>query len=231
MTQQIADSAFFGTFLSILGYLIGCAVRRKTGLSAANPLLIALILVILTLRLTGVSYETYQNSARYLSWFLTPATVCLGYSLYRQIGLLKKHTAAILTGILAGALSGMASVLLLAKLFRLSHEQYVTLLPKSVTSPIGLGIAEELGGFAQITVAVIILTGLFGNLTAALLCRIFRIDSPVAQGLAVGASSHVIGAARAFEMGEVQGAMCSLSIVLSGLITVLCAGVFSSLYR
>ena len=140
---------------------------------------------------------------------------------------MKKNAKAIATGILSGVLSSLVSVLALAAAFGLSHEEYVTLLPKSITTAIGMGVSEELGGIVTITVAVIIVTGVLGNIIAELVCKIFRIHEPVAKGIAIGSASHAIGTAKAMEMGEVEGAMSSLSIAVSGLLTVIGASVFA----
>ena len=158
---------------------------------------------------------------------LTPATVCLAIPLYEQIELLKNNIKAIVLGIMSGAIASLGSVFILSKVFQLSHEQYVTLLPKSITTAIGMGISEELGGIVTITVAVIIITGIVGNIIAEGVCRIFKIEEKVAKGLAIGSSSHAIGTVKAMEMGEIEGAMSSLAIVVSGVITVVMASVFA----
>lgn len=212
------------------GYLIGMAVKQRWKLSIFNPLLIAIALVIAFLLLFQVDYEAYNSSAKYLSYLLTPATVSLAIPLYQKLTLLKKNGAAIAVGLLAGALTSMGSILAMALLFKLSHAEYVTLLPKSITTAIGIGVAEELGGYATITAAVIIITGVLGNMVAETLCRVFKIKDPVARGLAIGAASHAIGTTKAMEMGETEGAMSSLAIVVSGLFTVLGAVVFAGFY-
>lgn len=146
--------------------------------------------------------------------------------LYRQMNLLKKNIKAVVLGIVSGVLASLVSVLALAWLFGLSHEEYVTLLPKSITTAIGMGVSEELGGIVTITVAVIIITGVLGNMIAEAVCRIARINEPIAKGLALGTSAHAIGTAKAMEMGEVEGAMSSLAIAVAGLLTVVGASVF-----
>ena len=158
---------------------------------------------------------------------LTPATICLAVPLYEQIGLLKKNYKAIIIGIIAGVLTSLTSVLLLVLLFRLEYASYVTLLPKSITTAIGMGVSEELGGYVPITVAVIIVTGVIGNMLAETVCKVFKINDPVAKGIAIGSSSHAIGTAKAMEMGDVEGAMSSLSIVVSGILTVIGANIFA----
>lgn len=228
MNEIIASSAYFGVFLSLLCYLIGQKIKEKTGLAAANPLLIAVLLVMLVLRVSGIEYTVYNQSAKLLSALLTPATICLAVPLYEQLTLLKKHRNAILAGIASGVITSLVVVFLLSLLFGLDHSAYVTLLPKSITSAIGMGISEELGGYASITVVVIIMTGILGNVTAEAVCRMFHITEPIARGIAIGTSSHAIGTARAMEIGKIEGAMSSLSIVVSGLLTVVGASVFAN---
>ena len=188
---------------------------------------IVFIIVIAALKLLKIDYNTYYDGAKYLSYLLTPATVCLAVPLYQQITVLKKNWKAILAGVASGVLSSLLSVLVLAKLFGLSHEQYVTLLPKSITTAIGIGVSEELGGIVTVTVAVIIITGILGNILAEAVCKIFKIDEPIAKGLAIGTASHAIGTVKAMEMGEVEGAMSSLAIAVSGLLTVIGASIFA----
>ena len=149
--------------------------------------------------------------------------------LYEQLTLLKKNFKAVAAGILSGTVASLGSVYLLARLFQLNHEQYVTLLPKSITTAIGMGVSQELGGVVTITVAVIIITGILGNVIAEGICRLFRIQEPIAKGLALGTASHAIGTAKAMEMGPVEGAMSSLAIAVAGLLTVLGASVFAGL--
>lgn len=195
-----------------------------------NPLLISILLVIVFLLVFRVSYADYQASARYLSWFLTPATVSLAIPLYLQLERLKKNIKAILVSIFAGSLASMVSVLALSVLFGFTHSQYVTFLPKSITTAIGMGVSEELGGFPAITAVVIVVTGIFGNIIGEAVCKALNVTDPVAVGLAFGTSAHAIGTAKAMELGETEGAMSSLAIVTAGIITVLLVNVFAMLY-
>lgn len=228
MSQLLAGSVFFGVFISIIGYQVGIFLRKKFKLSIFNPLLISIIFVMAVLLIFHVDYESYNNGAKYLSYLLTPATICLAVPLYEQIDLLKKNIVAILLGITAGVLSSMGSVLVFSLLFHFSHAEYVTLLPKSITTAIGMGVSEELGGIVTITVAVIIITGVLGNIMAEWVCKLFCIKDPIAKGLALGTSSHAIGTARAMELGEIEGAMSSLAIAVAGLITVVGATIFAN---
>ncbi len=229
MKEFLVDSIFFGAVLSLAAYEAGLLLKRKFKLAVFNPLLVATVAVMAVLAALNVEYKHYNESAKYISYLLTPATVCLAVPLYQQMELLKKNLKAVAGGITAGVLSSLLSIFLLARLFSQNHEQYVTLLPKSITTAIGMGVSEELGGTITITVAAIIVTGIFGNVTAELICKIFRIHNPVAKGLAIGTASHAIGTAKAMEMGEIEGAMSSLAIAVAGLLTVLWASVFALL--
>lgn len=226
---MLALSSAFGVVISLTGYGLGVLAKNKLHKGLCNPLLISIIFVIAVLKLTGISYDTYNISAKYISYLLTPATVSLAIPLYLQIEKLRKNLPAILIGVLSGTLASMGSIAAMAALFKLSHKEYVTLLPKSITTAIGMGVSEELGGYVTISVAVIIITGIIGNLLADLVCRLFRITDPIAKGLALGTASHAIGTAKAMEMGETEGAMSSLAIVVAGLMTVIGASVFAQI--
>ena len=229
MKDMLTNSVFFGAMISLAAYEGGLLLKKKFKLAVLNPLLIGTICVMAVLTLLKIDYKSYNDGAKYISYLLTPATVCLALPLYRQFNLLKQNLKAVMGGILSGVLASLSSVFLLSKLFGLTHEQYVTLLPKSITTAIGLGISEELGGITTITVAVIIVTGILGNVIAEFVCKIFRIEEPVAKGLALGTASHAIGTSKAMEMGEIEGAMSSLAIAVAGLITVFGASLFASL--
>ena len=230
MDSLILSSATVGIVISLLAYEIGLAAQRKWKLAVLNPLLISIVLVIAFLVAFHVDYDSYNNSAQYLSYLLTPATVCLAIPLYLQLDLLKKNIGAILIGVFSGVLASLGSVLAMTVLFGLDHKQYVTMLPKSITTAIGMGVSEELGGYVTITVAVTIITGVIGNMSAEFICKMFRIKSPISRGLAIGTASHAVGTARAMELGEVEGAMSSLAIVVCGLCTVVGASIFSYIW-
>ena len=229
MRELLSSSVYFGVFISLGAYLLGQALRRRTGLAIFNPLLVAVVLVMGALALLGVDYADYQRGASLIGVLLTPATICLAVPLYEQLSLLRRHPAAILCGIGAGVLASLLCVLGLSVLFGLDHQAYVTLLPKSITTAIGMGVSEERGGYVSITVAVIIMTGILGNMGAELACRVFRITDPVARGVAIGTAAHAIGTTKAMELGEIEGAMSSLSIVVAGMLTVLGASLFAGL--
>lgn len=227
MREFLSDSVFFGVLVSIVTYECGVLLKQKWKLAVFNPLLLSVLAVMGLLTAFKIDYKIYYEGAKYLSYLLTPATVCLAVPLYEKIELLKQHAGAIMGGILSGVLTSLVSILACAFLFGFTHEQYVTLLPKSITTAIGMGISEELGGMVTITVAVIIITGVLGNMIAELVLRLFRIEDPVAKGIAVGSASHAIGTVKAMEIGEVEGAMSSLSIAVAGLLTVVGASIFA----
>ena len=229
MNNIFNESLFAGVTISLLAYLLGMALKKKFKLGILNPLLISIVFTILVLVVAHVDYETYNRGATYLSWFLTPATVCLAIPLYEQWQLLNEHLKAVLLSILAGVITSLTTIFILAKILHLSHREYISLLPKSITTAIGMGLSEELGGYVTITVAVIVITGVLGNILGELVCKIFRITHPIAKGLAFGSSAHAIGTAKAMEIGEIEGAMSSLAIAVTGILTVLLASVFAPL--
>ena len=230
MSEFVSSSLFFGAALSLAAFEAGTLLKKKLKLSLFNPLLVSIILVIVVLLVFHIDYQSYNTSAKYLSYLLTPATVCLAIPLYEQLEKLKENWKAILAGILSGIVSCILCVYAFSLLFGLTHEQYVTLLPKSITTAIGMDVSTELGGITTITVAVIIITGVFGNIVGEPLCRLFHITEPVAKGVGMGSSAHAIGTAKAMEMGEVEGAISSLSIAVTGLLTVIAASIAAGLY-
>lgn len=227
MADLVRNSAYCGVVLSLGTYFLGSWMKKKLQWRFLNPLLLSILLTVGGLLVCGVDYDSYYEGAKYLSYLLTPATVCLAVPLYEQFEVLKKNWQAVLAGILAGVAASLLSILAMAVLFALEHEEYVTFLPKSITTAIGMGVAEELGGYVPVTVAVIIITGVLGNVVAEPVLKLFHIREPVAKGIALGTASHAVGTARAMEMGEVEGAMSSLSIVVAGILTVVGASIFS----
>lgn len=216
-------SPLFGIMLSILAYGLGVLINRKTRCAAANPLLIAILLVIGVLVAFRIPLESYQRGGDFIALFLAPATASLAVSIYRQLPLLKKNLLPVLAGCGTGSLASMGSVWLLCRLFRLDEALTASLLPKSVTTPIAIEIASQYGGIPSITVAIVVLTGILGAAAAPALIRLFRIRNPVEAGLAIGTCSHAVGTSKALELGGAEGAMSSIAIGVSGLLTVLFA--------
>lgn len=229
MSEFWKTSIFFGVFVTIAFYGAGIVVRGKLKWTIFNPLLVGIALTIGFLAIFGIDYETYYASAKYIGWLLTPATIALALPLYEQIGMMRRNFAAVLAGITASVVTSLTTVLALSALFHLSHASYVTLLPKSITTAIGMGVAEELGGYVAITAAVIIMTGILGNMIAEPLCRWAKIENPIARGIAIGSASHAIGTVKAMEMGAVEGAMSSLALIAAGILTVFAASLYAPL--
>ncbi|MDO4489151.1 MAG: LrgB family protein [Eubacteriales bacterium] len=227
MSEMINSSVYFGTVLTLLAFSLGKYIRKKANTEICNPILIAVIVIIAFLLVTKTDYKVYKEGSKLISMMLTPTTICLAIPLYEQFEVLKKNAVAVLLGIFSGVIASIGSVTLLSMLFGLSHAEWVTVLPKSVTSAIGMDLAAELGGNAAIAVAVIILTGITGNMLAKGFLRLIKVTEPVAVGTALGTASHAIGTSKACEIGDVEGAMSSLSIVTAGIITVIICGIIA----
>lgn len=230
MADFLSSSAAWGVVLTIGGFALGTLINRKTGKAWCNPLLLGSIFVILLLSLLDIPYPEYRASASPLSYLLLPATVSLAIPLYEKWELLKTNLAAIFAGIFAGVLTSLGSITMLALLLKLDAAQAASLLPKSVTTAIGMDVAAALGGLPSLAGAVIILTGITGNLTAQWLCKALKITDPLAKGIGIGTASHAIGTAKALEMGQVEGAMSSLAVALAGVITAFVAPAFAKLF-
>ena len=230
MREFIQNSAFLGVVISLLAYWLGTFLKKRFKLAIFNPLLIAVLLTVGVLCVLKIDYSVYESGTKYISYLLTPATVSLAIPLYEQIDVLKKNIKAIIAGVASGVLASLGTILALAVVFRVSHEGYVTMLPKSITTAIGMGVSDELGGYVSITVALIVITGILGNVIAEPVLKLFRITEPVAKGIGLGSASHAIGTAKAMELGEVEGAMSSLSIVIAGILTVVGASIFAQFY-
>ena len=223
------QSAWFGLVLSLGSFFLARVINRRSGRERISPLLFATVVCALALLLGDIDYKVYYQGAQYLAALLPPPTICLPIPLYRQSTLLKKHAAAVAAGCGAGVAAHMLGCLLMLVLFQLEGPEFVTLLPKSITTAIGKSLSEELGGYGAITMATIMLTGLFGAAAAPALLRRLKITDPLAQGLAIGTSSHAAGTSRAVELGEIQGAASSLAIVVTGLLTVIAAPLLARL--
>lgn len=230
MNDFVSFSAFFGVVISLASYFFGMSLKKRVKSPLCSPLLISIILTIIFLIITKTEVSAYRESADIITWFLTPATVSLALPLYLEIEKLKKNWKAVVLGILSGVLSSLVTILLLSILFSLSHKEYVSILPKSITTAIAMGLSEEMGGFVSLTVATISITGIWGSIVAPFVFKVFHINAPIAKGVALGTSSHAIGTAKAMEMGETEGAFSSLSIVVAGIMTVILSIFFQYLH-
>jgi predicted murein hydrolase (TIGR00659 family) len=230
MKELIENSVFFGVLITLGTYWIGMLLKKRFKSALVNPLLISIVLITIFLLVFNVDYSTYEHGASCITYLLTPATVCLALPLYQQYEVLKKNYKALMLGITAGVLSSLGCILAMAAIFVFNHDIYVTLLPKSITTAIGIGISKELGGYVPITVASIVITGVLGNIFAEHILKMFRITEPIAKGIAIGTSAHAMGTAKAMEIGAVEGAMSSLSIVVAGIMTVAGASIFAQMW-
>lgn len=221
--NTIINSPLFGIFLTLAAFEVGVALNKKFKYSILNPLLIGLILIVGFLTITGISYDSYKIGGDYISVMLGPATVVLAVPLYRQLGNLKKHWLPILTGIAIGSLTSIVCVVVSSKLVGLSETLMLSLVPKSITIPMGSVVSAQIGGIPSITIISIVITGITGAVTASVVCKFFHIKHKVAQGIAIGTASHALGTTRAMEIGETQGAMSSLAIGIAGIFTAVVA--------
>ena len=225
ITQVLESSAVWGVLLTLAAFGLGVLINKRTGQAIFNPLLLGTAFVIVVLSVLNIPYDTYAASASPVSYLLLPATVSLAVPLYEKWDLLCKNLVAIVAGVMAS----LFSVLALALLLDLNHEQYITLLPKSVTTAISMDVSRELGGIATLTGAIVILTGIVGALAAETVCKVFRITNPIAKGIGIGTASHAVGTSKALEIGEVEGAMSGLSVAVAGIMTAVLCPLFSEL--
>lgn len=221
--ELFTNNIFFGIFISLFAFEIGSYIYRKTNTPLLNPILISLILIISFLEFFHISFYTYNIGAKYITMFLGPATVILAVPLYKQIDLLRKHASIIVIGITIGSIVGIISVIVLCKIFGLSDLLIKSLIPKSVTTPIGIEVSKQLGGVVPLTTVAIVITGIFGAVAGPSICKWLKIDNKIAIGLAMGTSSHALGTYKALELGETEGATSSLAIGIAGIVTVFIA--------
>ena len=219
MAEFLANIPLFPVLLTLGAFLIGLWLQKVTRSALCNPVIIATAIVIGLLLLTGFDVTEYQTGAKPITWLLTPATVCLALPLYEQLKVLKKSLPAILAGIVAGTLTSLAVVGLMCWLLGLNRELTVSLLPKSITTAMGMVLSEQNGGIGALTTVVIIVTGILGSLMGPGLCKLLKLNDPVSQGVALGTASHVIGTSKATQMGQLQGAVSSLSLACAGILT------------
>lgn len=229
----LTDNIFFGIVISLLAFESGLYISRKTKFPLLNPLLIAILSIITFLLVFNIDFEKYNEGAKFINMFLGPATVILAVPLYKQINLLKQNFLPIFIGILIGSLTGIISVILLCFIFGFENVLTISLLSKSVTTPIGIEITNQLGGLVPVTVLSIVISGIVGAVIGPSVCKVFKIKNEIAVGVAIGTASHAVGTTKAIELGETEGAMSSLSIGIAGLITVflapLCFSIISNL--
>lgn len=228
--NDVINSPVFGVLISLIAYEAGAYIREKTKLSVFNPLLIAIIILIVFLIRFNISYEEYNKGGQIISFFLAPATVALALPFYKKFSLFKKNALPILLGILCGTVAGIICIIILSKLFGFTDQLTVSLIPKSITTPIGMAVSKQLGGLTSITVMAIIITGILGSIISPVLIKLLKLDDKVSIGIAIGTSSHAVGTSKAMEIGETEGAMSSLAMALCGVITVILAPVIWKIF-
>lgn len=227
--QVLINNALFGLVLSLAAFEVGIFINRNTRIPILNPLLIAIVIIICFLFALQIDFDTYNKGAQFINMFLGPSTVVLAVPLYKQLELLKKNSKAILTGIFVGSFIGIISIIGISYLVGLDTNMIKSLVPKSVTTPIGISISSQLGGLVPITVLAIIVTGIIGAVFGPTICKIFGIRDKVAIGVSIGTAAHAVGTSKALELGEVEGAMSSLSIGIAGIMTVIIAPIIYNL--
>lgn len=232
--NEILNNPLFWIFVTLVAFETGIAIYKKTKFPLFNPLLIAIVIVIGILVVFNIDYEVYNLGGKFINSFLGPATVVLAVPLYKQLESLKRNLWPILIGVFVGSVASIVSIIFLGRVFKLDETLILSLIPKSVTTPIGVEVSRTLGGVTSITIVAIVLTGIFGAIIVPLVTRYFNIKNKIAIGISIGTSAHALGTTKAFEMGETEGAMSSLSIGVAGIITVIIApiiyGIFTFFY-
>lgn len=230
MMEFITASSYFGVALTLLMFGVAVLINRRFPGALTTPLFLATIFVVIVLIAFNIPYDAYNRGAGYITYFLVPVTVCFAVPMYRQLPLLKKHAPAILLAMAIGVVSSVMSVCLICILFGLGDIVARSLAAISVTTAIAIGITEKLGGVVALTVSSVIVTGILGASVSDVVCRKFGLTNPIARGLAIGNASHAAGTTKAMEMGPIEGAMSSLAIVISGLMTAVAAPIIVKMF-
>lgn len=218
--NNIYSNPLFGIALTIFAFQIGIFLNKKTKNALVNPLLVAIAFIIIVLNVFKIPLDSYNQGGNIITMFIGPATAALGYSIYKQVTILKKYFIPIVAGCFVGSLTSIGSVFGLCWLFSMESSLTSSLIPKSVTTAIAIEISGQLGGIPAITVAIVVITGVLGAVLCPFLIKLFHIDHEVAQGVAIGTCSHAVGTSKALELGEVQGAMSGIAVGVAGIITV-----------
>lgn len=226
MKEIISNSIYFGVVITIFAYYLGYVMCKKLKWKIVNPLIISSILIISFLLLFKIEFKVYEKSANYITYLLTPTTICLAVPLYRQISILKKNFMAIIMALLCGCIGHLVTMVIVSMIFGMDEKLLLSILSKSVTMPIAIDISTEIGGVPALTIIGVILAGMIGATLGPVLLKFMKIKDPIAQGLAIGCASHALGTTKAVEIGGIQGAMSSLAIVVTGLLTVVVVQIY-----
>lgn len=217
--DNLAHSELFALTLVVGTYLAATALYKKVHFCLLHPLVTSILAIIAVLEIVGIPYESFRQSSHLIHFMLGPSVVALGYVLYEQIQYLKGNVVSILTSVFVGALVGIVSVIVIGKLMGADQALIATLQPKSVTTPIAMGIAEKAGGIPSLTAVIVVAVGIFGSIVGPVIMKVLGIESHIAKGLALGASSHGVGTAAAIQIGAIEGALSGLAIGLMGIMT------------
>lgn len=230
MTDYL-NTPIFGAGLTIIVFFFSVYLGKRFKSPLLNPIFVSISLIIVFLTIFKIDYTIYNKGGSIIAFFLEPATVVLAVPLYRQINLLKENLIPILVGILAGSITGIISIIFLGKIFNLDSTLLLSLIPKNTTSPIAMDISTQIGGNPALSIGFVVVTGVGGYIIGEKILKTFKIKNEVAKGIALGATSHASGTAKAIELGEVEGAMASLAIGVAGLITVFLAPLIISIFN
>lgn len=228
--NDLSHSEVFALTLVIGTYIAATALYKKTHLCLLHPLITSIFAIIAVLKMLGIHYESFQQSSHLIHFLLGPSVVALGYVLYEQIQYLKGNVVSILTSVFVGAIVGIVSVIVIGKLMGADATLIATLQPKSVTTPIAMGIAEKAGGMPSLTAVIVVAVGIFGSIVGPVVMKVLGIHSHIAKGLALGASSHGVGTAAAIQIGAIEGALSGLAIGLMGIMTAVLVPLISYLF-
>lgn len=221
--SELINQPSFGFSLCMLSYIIGLYIKNRFKSTLLNPMIIAALIIALVLWIFKIPLESFMAGANFVAMFLAPATAALAVSMYRQFEVIKKNWLPITVGCTVGAVSALLSIILLCKAFNISEDITASLIPKSITTAFATKLSEQLGGMVPVTMAAVMVTGVFGAVAAPFMIKLFKVDNPIAAGLAIGASSHALGTTKAIEIGEVEGTLSGIAVGLCGLVTVFIA--------
>ncbi|TJX15618.1 LrgB family protein [Tissierella creatinini] len=229
MVNELFKNPAFGVGLTLISYELGKYLQKKTKIKLLSPLITGSLIIIGVLLIGDIDYKNYKLGGSIVSFFVGPATVSFAIPLYKNLRIIRENLIGILAGILGGLLTGLLSALILSRIFGLSHQIRLSLLPKSVTSAIGYAISDMIGGVPEISLVLIVVAGVTGYVVSEFIFKILKIDNPIIKGIALGTNSHVIGTAKAMELGEKEGAMSSAAITIAGVIMVFLIPLFIKL--
>ena len=230
MIETLMNIPVFGVLLTLVAFWVGVLIYNKTKLSFLQPILTATILIIAVLKIGNLDYEVYKAQNAFLNFMLAPAAVVLAVPLYKNIHILKKNAFPVIMGIVSGSLVTMGSCIFLGKILGTQEQIIVSMVPKGVTNPIAIEVSQIIGGIPELTIALVVFTGIFGGSVGPEVIRFLGIKNKIAKGIALGSMCHAVGTARAFKEGEIEGAMSSLAMGIAGIFTALAAPLIVSIF-